>query len=149
MLGTWAKSTYMVQFQGKKKRSVWSRGRAINKARTLQTQNSFRTACSKTAGSNLVQQESFNRRHQYKAQPCCQLWMARSEVWLYRELEALGTKFCKQGLVITPYCQGGDILAQRQHLLPPTDPLSAYLTSNSGKENRIWHTSLQGILDLN
>lgn len=148
MLDTWAKSTYMVQFQGKKK-SVWSRGRAINKARTLQTRNSFTTACSKTAGSNLAQRESFNRRHQYKTQPCCQFWMAHSEVWLFWELEALGTKFCKQGLVTTPYCQGGNILAQRQHLLPPTDPKSAHLTTNSGKENRIRHTSLQVTLDLN
>lgn len=50
MSGTWAKSSYIVQFQAKKKKkTVWSRGRAINRPRAVQMQNSFRMACSKNS----------------------------------------------------------------------------------------------------
>lgn len=109
------KAVTLYSSKPKKKTTVWSRGRAINRPRAVQMQNSFRMAYSKIAWSTLVHQESFSTCHRYKAQPCCQFWMARNKAWLPQELETTilseetaassWHKVLQQGLITPPHTE--------------------------------------------
>lgn len=73
MSGTWAKSSYIVQFQAKKKKKRYG---AEEGPLTDQEQCKCKTPSEwrvpKIAWSTLVHQESFSTCHRYKPQPCCQ-----------------------------------------------------------------------------
>lgn len=150
----------------KKKKPVWSRGRAINRPRAVQMQNSFRMACSKN--SMVHSRASGVLQHMPPIQTPAllpvlngtQQGLAASRAGSHdlewgNSCQLLAQSFAA-GANNPTTCRGkshlpqvGKISAQSQHLLPPTELLSTHLTTDSGKENRTWHTILQGTLDLN
>lgn len=150
----------------KQKKRIWSRGRAINKTRAVHMQSSFRMVCSKIVESTLVHPESFNTCHQYKLTALLSVWNSMHQGLAARRAERLtpewgnscqllAQSFAAEANNPTTYggkrhfLQVGSFLAQRQHLLPPTELLFTHLITSSGKESKFGHTSWWGTLDLN